>query len=275
MKSIIIAMILGLLTGTGLAGESSSALTGDIIVQKANHAALYQGADSKGNVTLEIKDSQGRVRMREFNMLRKNVDEGDKDQKYYAFFQAPADVRKMVFMVHKHAALEKDDDRWLYLPGLDLVKRIAAGDKRTSFVGSDFLYEDISGRSPAEDEHRLIETTPDRYVIKNIPKRPESVEFSHYLAYIDKQTFLPRKLEFFKRGDQLYRIIESMRVEAIAAEEDGHQVRYPTVTLSVAKDLENQSETEMRVTRIRYNVGLSEKLFTERYLRRPPRDALR
>ena len=33
---------------------------------------------------------------------------------------------------------------YISLP-LDLVKRIASTDKRSSFVGSDFTYEDISG----------------------------------------------------------------------------------------------------------------------------------
>lgn len=275
MKIKVIVMVLGLFVGTGWAGESPSPLTGDEIARKANHAALYQGIDSKGNVTLVIKDRQGRLRKREFNMLRKNVGVDDQDQKYFAFFQSPADVRKMVFMVHKHAALEKEDDRWLYMPGLDLVKRIAAGDKRTSFVGSDFLYEDISGRSPAEDEHQLIASTRDRYTIKNTPKNPENVEFAYYLAYIDKRTFLPMKMEFFKGNDRLYRLIETLRIEEITAEKAGHPVRYPTVTMSVARDLENQSETEMRVTHIQYNVGLSDRLFSERYLRRPPRDAMR
>ena len=124
-------------------------------------------------------------------------------------------------MVHKHADLEKDDDRWLYMPSLDLVKRIAASDKRTSFVGSDFLYEDISGRSPEDDFHELIETTEKYYVIKNTPRKPESVEFAHYTAYIDKKNFLPMKIEFFKNDGRVYRVIESLQVDTIEAEQNG------------------------------------------------------
>ena len=237
--------------------------------------ALYQGADSKGKVTMVITDKQGRTRNREFNMLRLNVGQGDGDQKYYAFFQSPADVRKMVFMVHKQAALVEDDDRWLYMPGLDLVKRIAASDKRTSFVGSDFLYEDISGRSPAEDKHQLVETTDKYFILKNIPKRPDQVEFDYYLAYIDQKTFVPIRMEFYKNGNRLYRDIEAIQVEEIQAEENGRTVAYPTVTVSVARDLEGGSETRMVVSDIRYNIGLNDKIFTERYLRSPPRDAMR
>jgi outer membrane lipoprotein-sorting protein len=262
-------------TGTGFAEGLTAMPTEDEIIRKANHMALYQGMDMKGKVTMVIKDKQGRIREREFNMLRKNDDESDRAQKYYTFFQSPADVRKMAFMVFKNAELEKDDDRWLYMPSLDLVKRIAAGDKRTSFVGSDFLYEDISGRSPEDDIHELIETTDDHYIIKNIPKKPDNVEFEYYIAYIDKETFMPMKIEFFKKDDRLYRVIESMKLEKIQAEENGRQVIYPTVTLSVARDLESGGSTEMTFSNIQYNIGLRDEIFTERYLRRPPRDAMR
>jgi hypothetical protein len=271
-------MVLGLLVTVffgATAGETQKEPSVDDIVRKATHMAFYQGKDGKGKVSMVITDKQGRTRKRKFNMLRRDDSDQDQDQKFYAYFQEPADLRRTVFMVHKHAGLGRDDDRWLYLPSLDLVKRIAAGDKRTSFVGSDFLYEDISGRNIAEDTHELIKTTDRYYVLKNIPKRPGSVEFDYYLAYIDKNTFIPLKLEYFKGNNRLYRVIEAQRVENIPADENGQQVTYPTVTVSIAKDLEKGSKTEMRYANIRYNIGVEDNIFTERYLRRPPREVMR
>jgi hypothetical protein len=276
--SIMGFMILGLVVAAfapAMAAETPKTPTVDEIVRKATHMAFYQGADGKGQVSMVITDKQGRSRQRQFNMLRKNEGDQDLDQKFYAYFQEPADVRRMVFMVHKHAGPGRDDDRWLYLPSLDLVKRIAAGDKRTSFVGSDFLYEDISGRNIADDRHELVKTTDKYYVIKNIPKRPGNVEFHHYMAYIDKQTFIPMKIEYFKKNGRLYRVIEAQRVENIPAQENGQSVTYPTVTLSIARDLEKGSTTAMRHANIRYNIGLEDNIFTERYLRRPPREVMR
>lgn len=275
MKTGIFLLLLGFVMGTGFAGELPTSLTADEIVRKANHMTLYQGQDSKGKIDMEIVDKQGRIRKRNFNILRLDNGPQDKDQKYFVFFQSPADVRKMVFLVHKHSASEKDDDRWMYLPSLDLVKRIASGDKRTSFVGSDFLYEDISGRSPDEDEHELVETTDEYYVIKNMPKNPSKVEFEYYTAYIDRKTFLPIRIDYFKKEDRLYRVIETVKTEEIQAKENDSIVTYPTVTMSIAKDLETMSKTRMMFSDVRYNIGLSDKIFTERYLRRPPRDAMR
>lgn len=250
-------------------------LTVDEIITKANHMAYYQGADGKSKVEMTITDKQDRQRSREFIILRKNLGDKDSDQNYFVYFLAPSDVRKMVFMVHKHADVNTDDDRWLYLPSLDLVKRIAGNDKRTSFVGSDFLYEDVSGRSLEEDTHELIETTDSSYVIKNVPKTPESVEFAHYNVTIDKKTMMPMKMEYFDKTGTLYRTIESTKVEDIKAKEGDKEVTYPTVTESEVKDLKTGSTTRMTFSNIEYNIGLKEDLFTERYLRRPPREAMR
>ena len=38
----------------------------------------------------------------------------------------------MTFMVYKYPA--KDDDRWLFVPAINMVRRIAAQDKRSSFA---------------------------------------------------------------------------------------------------------------------------------------------
>ena len=276
MKKIcgLILMALGVLGGAGQCGAGEDAPPVETIIARSNHASLYQGADARGTTTMTITDKQGRTRKRQFNMMRKNTDAKDAEQKYFVYFIEPSDVRGMVFMVHKHVGEGKDDDRWLYMPSLDLVKRIAASDKRTSFVGSDFLYEDISGRGPEEDAHELLETTDSYFVVKNTPKNPDAVEFASYVAHIDKTTFLPMKIEYFKGDNRPYRVIEVMAVEPIEATENGQRIVYPTVVRSVARDLESGGQTEMLFTRIRYNAGLTDDLFTERYLRRAPKEVM-
>jgi outer membrane lipoprotein-sorting protein len=240
-----------------------SAATPDVeeIVNKANLASYYAGDDGRATVTMTITDSQGRERKREFVILRKDKEDGG-EQFFFVYFKKPSDVRKMVFMVHKH--VDRDDDRWLYLPALDLVKRIAASDKRTSFVGSNFLYEDVSGRGINEDTHELVETTDKYYVVRNTPKDPAGVEFSSYTVWIDKTTFLPMKTVYLDKNNKEYRIVEAKDVQ----EFDG----IPTVTVSRVTDLAAGSSTLAEFKSIRYNIGLEENIFSERYLRRPPRE---
>jgi len=265
MKRIVFILtpLLALLCFNGLshAGEPMQV---DEIINKANLAAYYAGEDGRAEVTMTISDSQGRTRSRRFIILRKDKQDGG-EQSFFVYFKRPSDVRKMVFMVHKH--LHRDDDRWLYLPALDLVKRIAAADKRTSFVGSNFLYEDVSGRDIEADKHELRPGDEQYYVIKNTPKKADEVEFSSYTVWIDKTTFLPMKAEYLDKKGKLYRRVEVLKVAQI----DG----YPTVTLSKASDLASGSSTVSEFSAIRYNIGLKDNIFTERYLRKPPREVRR
>lgn len=239
----------------------------DEIVQKANLTSYYQGDDGKATVHMVITDKQGREREREFVILRKDLEDGGK-QNYYVYFLKPADVRKMVFMVHKFPQLDRDDDRWLYLPNLDLVKRIAASDKRTSFVGSDYLYEDVSGRSLEADTHELADVNDQYFVVKNTPKDKDLVEFAYYNVYIDRKTYMPMLMEYFDQDGKMYRYIKSLKVEKIG------ENKYPTVTKSIVRDLRRGSTTEMEFSDIEYDINLPD-IFTERYLRRPPRRVLR
>jgi len=247
---------------------SLSALSADLkdpqeIVRRAELAAYYAGQDGRSEARMLISDSQGRRQTRQFTILRRDTEDGG-SQDMLVFFSRPADVRDTVFRVAKRPG--RDDDRWLYLPGLDLVKRIAAGDKRTSFVGSHFYYEDASGRNPAEDNFRLIETSDSHYVLEATPRDPGSVRFARYEVRIDKATLLPVISRYFTAQNKAYREVEALKTEMI----QGH----PTVTHSRVKDLESGGETQMQFRNIKYDLGLPEDIFSERSLRNPPRQWL-
>lgn len=251
-----------LLTGLSLASPIQAQEARDIVKQ-AELAAYYAGDDGRSAARMIITDNQGRKQMRQFTILRRDqVDGGSQDM--MVFFSQPADVRDTVFRVVKHT--DSDDDRWLYLPGLDLVKRISAGDKRTSFVGSHFFYEDVSGRNTELDDFRLLTQNDDHYLLEGKAKDPASVEFSRYEVKIDKASMLPVQIRFFDNQERQYRQVDALKVENI----DGH----PTVTHSRVQDLLSGGQTEMQFRFIKYDLGLPEDIFSERSLRTPPRDWL-
>lgn len=262
-KKTLVGLVGGLwVLALGVAGFSMDVST---IVAKANHAAYYQGQDGKAIVQMDIVDAQDRKRSRRFVILRRNETTTDDKQQFYVYFQRPADVAKTAFLVWKNPA--QDDDRWLYLPALDLVKRIAASDERTSFVGSHFFYEDVSGRNPSEDTHVLVSEDASTYIIKSTPKNPASVEFSYYQNWISKSTFLPIKTVFYDASGTAYRTYEALKIETVGG--------FPTVTESRLSDTKIGGSTTMTYLSVEYNVGLTSEIFSERYLRSAPRQYLR
>jgi hypothetical protein len=258
-----------------LAGAAETKLSADEIVRRSNNVAYYQGKDGRANVTMKIVDSQGRTRTRKMVLLRRDsrpddeqkmkqfkADEFTGDQRFYVYFEEPSDWEKTVFLVWKHVKLSRDDDRWLYLPALDLVKRIAAGDERTSFAGSNFYYEDISGRNTNEDNHKLVNTSDKYYILKNTPKKPDLVEFKYYRMYIHRGTFLPIKVEYYNQQGEKYREYTVEKVKKIQG--------YWTVTQARMKDLESGGYTRATYNSVEYDIGLPKDIFTKRYLRQAP-----
>jgi hypothetical protein len=233
------------------------------IVRRANLAAYYAGNDGRSEVRMIITDAQDRQQRRQFTVLRRNVEAGG-DQDFLVVFSQPSDVRNTVYLVKKHAGA--DDDRWLYLPGLDLVRRVSAGDKRTSFVGAHYFYEDVSGRGPDEDTHELLETVDDFYHLRHVPMDSGSVEFASYETWINRETFLPMRIDYTNAAGEVYRRVEVLQVEEIEG--------FPTVTLSRVSDLEGGGRTDMQFRFIDYDLGLDESVFTERSLRNPPQQWL-
>ncbi len=239
-------------------------LNGTEIMQKTLRSFYYQGQDQSAKAHMEIIDKQGRKRIREFSILRLNTQEVGGKQKYYVYFNKPSDVKKLVFMAWKNIGV--DDDRWLYLPALDLVKRIGASDERTSFVGSHFYYEDVSGREVTEDSHELLEGTEQYYIVKSTPNTPESVVFSHYITHIDRTTMMPMKIDYYQ-NDNLYRQYQTLDTRKISG--------YTTVIKAQVDDKRSSGKTIIEYSSVTYDRGIPENIFSERYLRKAPKKYLK
>ncbi|MDP2166990.1 MAG: outer membrane lipoprotein-sorting protein [Thermodesulfovibrionales bacterium] len=240
------------------------AMTAEEIMKKSQAAFLYPGKDFKARIMMKLISKGGQERIRELTMLRKNYGEPGGDQKYFIYFFQPADVRDMTFMVYKYP--KKDDDRWLFVPALNMVKRIAAQDKRSSFVGSDFTYEDVSGRDIEDDGHEVIKEEKigdkDCYALKSTPKAAD-VDYGYKLSWIDKAGFLPLKEEYYDRRGELYKVFSADEIKEVKG--------FPTITKRSMKNLQSGHRTETTFTKTDYNIGIEDSLFSERFLKQPPK----
>ncbi|MEW5925352.1 MAG: outer membrane lipoprotein-sorting protein [Candidatus Zixiibacteriota bacterium] len=264
MKFQKIMMALALMLFAGSISLFAQDNRAEEIMKKSHLALFYSGDDGVAEVTMKIVSSKGKERLREFTMLRLDLEEGGK-QDYYTYFRQPSDVSRLTFMVHKIPFAT--DNRWLYVPSVDLVKRISADDKNSSFVGSDFTYEDVSGRHWSEDNHKIIgeEKYNDRdvYIIESIPKT-DYKGFSKKISNIDKENFLPLKEEYYDKKGELERVFTAEKIDTIEG--------IVTATLRKMTDVRKNQYTTVEFSSIDYNVGMNEDVFTERFLKNPPRE---
>jgi hypothetical protein len=238
------------------------------IMRRSALVQFYSGNDMRAKVMMRLLSKDGGERVRELIMTRRNVKAGG-DQKYFILFLRPADVRDMTFLVWKYP--QRDSDRWLYIPAIKLVKRIAADDKRSSFVGSDFSYEDVSGRATEEDNHTLLREEKiegkDVFVVKSVPKDEKSADFGYKVSWIDKGNFVLWKEEYYDKRGALFKVFTADEVKPVQG--------FPTTVKRTMKNVQTGHWTEAAYSDVKYNLGFAEGVFSERSMRNPPKELAR
>lgn len=258
VRTVALAAVLTLMAPAAARAQTPAAPE---IAKKSLDAFYAQGKDMQARVSMSLVNSQGGERKRELTLLRKNMAAAG-EQRYYMYFHNPPDVKGTTFLVWKYPG--KDDDRWIYIPAIKLVRRIAASDKRSSFVGSDFTYEDVSGRDATDETHTLLreENFGDRpcYVLESKPVA--SADYAKRVSWIDKERWLPLKEEYSDSHGKMIRVFTADKVEQIG----GHW----TTTQRTMKNLSAGQHTVVVFANIVYDQNLPDNLFTERSLREPP-----
>jgi len=255
----------GLMALPGAAGAQSA--PDPVELMKQAHLNLYyMGDDGKATVDMVLsrvgKDgAETSERTRKFIMFRLDLEDGGA-QKYYTYFLEPSDVRRTSFMVWKDP--EKDDSRWIYVPAIDLVRRISANDKGSSFVGSDFSYEDVSGRHWSDDTHTFLREEEmggmPTYVIESVPK--ESDSFAKKITWISKEHMVPVREEYYDKKGELERTFEALDIGVI----DG----FLTVSKRRMTNNKKHHATTVTFSDVQYDIGVQDDVFSERYLKSPP-----
>ena len=181
---------------------SAAALTADQIARQVQDRDT--GRDSRAELRMKLFDRRDRVRERALTMVTlrgreapgapKTAPDGDR---LLIRFTYPNDIRGTSFLVWKHPTGE--DERFLYLPSLGRVRRIAGSEAQESFVGSDFSYEDIGGRELEDFTYALLDenaawTAPDgaaRPAYRLESKRKDrAAEFPRVVSLVLKDTFV-------------------------------------------------------------------------------------
>lgn len=198
-----------MLVAAGL--TQASELTAREIMERVD--ARDTGESSQADAQLILIDDKGRERVRNLRML--SLEEGD-TTKSITFFRSPTDVAGTAYLSFDHDA-DRDDEAWLYLPALKQVRRIAAGDRSGSFMGSDFSYSDLSGPNIDWYNYRLI--SADESVNGHPAWRIESTPKAEYEDRVEEETGYERS-ELWIRKDNFVQVQAKMWVE------DGGRIKY-------------------------------------------------
>jgi outer membrane lipoprotein-sorting protein len=246
------------------------ALTADQVARRVQDRET--GRDSRADLRMKLFDRRDRVRERALTLLTlrgrespgapKTAPDGDR---LLIRFTYPNDIRDTSFLVWKHPRGE--DERFLYLPSLGRVRRIAGGEAQESFVGSDFSYEDIGGRELEDFTYALLDenaawTAPDgsshpAYRLES-KRKDRSAEFPRVVSLVLDDTFVVVHADVHNRRDEKQRVYAVKRLQQV-------QGIWTVFESSMTNDLD-KTRTELLVEKIAYDTGLKEDAFSRRAL---------
>ncbi len=248
-------MVCAVLMSAGIACGEMSGLE---IMQKVDDRD--DGDTRKSTAEMILISKSGKKRVRETVAITKDVPGGEKS---ISTFVKPADVAGTSFLQYSYDEIGKDDDQWLYLPSLKKVKRISASSKGDYFMGTEFTYDDLGDRKPEEDNHKLLgtENIRDRecYKVLSTPKE-EDYMYSKKIQWIDKDNYLPLKVEFYDEDEELLKIMTTSDPETVD-------------NIWVTKDFEMKNVQKGRATIIKtrdiqFNLPFKDGMFTQRMLKK-------
>lgn len=231
------------------------------------------GRDSRSEMRMKLFDRHGRARERSmsFIVLRgrdnpgtpRTAPDGDR---LLIRFSLPNDIRGTAFLVWEHPAGE--DERFLYLPSLGRVRRIAGEEAQESFVGSDLTYEDIGGREfddytySLSDENAAWNGRPAWRLESR--RKDASSRFPRVVSSILKDGDVVVQADIYNRRNEKQKVYTVRRLERVKG-------IWTVMDAEMTNDLE-RTRTELAIERVDYNVGLKESDFSRRELERGSSD---
>ncbi|HTL99680.1 MAG TPA: outer membrane lipoprotein-sorting protein [Candidatus Omnitrophota bacterium] len=253
------------------AARAQTAPSGTDIMSRMNQAFYYPGNSFRTSVRMELGGPGTAGRERIMSLLRLNTG-GKGEQRYLLYFHKPGDVRRMSCMVWKHVDLP--DERWMFVPITGQVVKVLAPE-RSSFIGSDFMREDLSGRDVDADRHTLVREEKqdgrDCYVVESLPRKP--VDFSKYVTWVDRETSLPLRQEYYDNRGKLGRVFTGTQIERVASAKNP-SVAYPTIMDRTMKSMSSGRWTRVIFSEAVYDPPLQPGDFSADRMRTPIGDWL-
>jgi outer membrane lipoprotein-sorting protein len=233
--------------------------TGRDIIQEASDRDDGFG-DMTSDVTMILKDTEGNQYRRD--LIIKSLEVKNDGEKRLFSFKSPNDIKGTTVLNYGH--ILDEDDQWIYLPAFKRVKRISSTNQSGSFVSSEFAYEDLTSIEVDKYRHRYLEDsqigTLACFKVELIPAY-ENSGYSRLIAYVDKQDYLFRQVEFYDRDETLLKTLKLSGYQR-------YKERYWRPNVTTMTNHQTGKETVMQWDNIHLQNGLTVADFSRNAIKR-------
>jgi outer membrane lipoprotein-sorting protein len=226
------------------------------IIRAARNRVSADTISSRSRMVITAKDGSTTERI-----LDQYAKDGPNGSRTVIVFQRPANVAGTRFLTMNTAS--GGEDRWIFLPSLGKVRRIAASEGGGNFMGTDFSYDDISAmdRDIDLDTHSVLREeslagTP-CYVIQSIP-HDNTYPYTKTLTWIGKDNSLIYKSELYNRRGELVKVMEMTDFRDVQGRLTPMQTKIATLAAGTS--------TTIFMDIMKYDDPIPESVFTTAYL---------
>jgi len=241
---------------SALIAPSAFAITGTEIAQNVHDRD--NGDSVHALIQMDLVDKNGGINSRVVETWGME-DEKDLDMMVMMFHQ-PASVANTRFLVVENEG--RDDDKWIYLPALKKVRRIDSSEGSNSFMGTDLSYDDMETRKVEEDTHELLKEEKiggyECYVVKAVSIDPSNSQYSQRISWIDKNTWIPVKMELYDKKGNLEKVMTAEKIEKVQ--------NYWSILQTTMKNVQTGHSTVLAIKKLVYDEKLNRALFTTQFL---------
>ncbi|MBB1087929.1 outer membrane lipoprotein-sorting protein [Lysobacter sp. SG-8] len=258
---LVIAAAIGFLAYSQLAWAGDDARA---IMER--NADVMRFATAKSQARFELVSASGGQRRREAD-LRSRLRPGGRDTERLIRFESPADIRGTATLLVEDSV--NGDGMWVYLPALKRVRRLAASNRKDSFVGTDFSYGDVMGHR-VEDWTHVLEGERSRdgmphWVVASVPATQAVRDDSGYgkrITWIRQDNHAATRVDVFDTGGQPYKRFEFKDLREVAPGKwQPMEAR--------GENLQSGHRTTITFTGFEAGVPLADDLFSPNRLDRP------
>jgi len=231
-KIITVMILLSLIIPVSL-----TALTGDEIIRKADDMQVFETSEAAGE--MRIKDRFG-IKVSTFNSWSRGADES------LIEFTSRAERGQKV--------LRTENELYLFYPDAEELIRMQGSMLRQSMLGSDVSYEDMTGGKDRISQYDVVlegeeNVKGNQCYVLMMTAKVRTVPYPKEKVWIDKETFLVWKAEYYTKSGRLLKEMEALKVEEIAGRTIATETR-------ISDKMKTDTETIMVINDLRINIPL-------------------
>ena len=247
-KPLFVFGLLLMLPGLLLPAAAAGGLSAEQIMERVDQT-VSAPRDQEFHVKLVITDAKGNESHREMVMMQKGND------RRMVKFTAPPEQRGIAFLSLPGGMT------YLYLPAYKQTRRIASHVRNQKFAGTDFSYVDMEARKYSADWKAILLAEEDGlYRLELTPKEKTVTDYGRLIVEVKADIFFPVKIEFFDQANRQRKVMVQEKLEQING--------YWIAKEAEMKDLQAGTSSKMFFTEVKFDSGLADDIFTERYLTR-------